>query len=128
THQVDVGCEILENLNTADPRLFRRTDGQTAARLIDVDGRVALQGMTADSWNREVHQRLVCMLWKKATKHTDVTNTDVGCSQDIMSRIRGNADLKLPIIDGIVRTPIFDHVGNLRVARGYAPDLRQYVD
>ena len=45
----------------------------------------------------------------------------------LFQRIRGKADLKVPRIEQIIKTPIFDRTGELHTRRGYVPELEAYL-
>ena len=109
------GCEIYPHtpfLFHRGGRLVRLVVGEFGPEIeeMDEDAVFGLLARTAD--------------WHRATEEADVeTSPPRDAARDMLAY----PDLHLPVLEGVIRTPVFGRQGELILAEGYHPDDRLWL-
>ena len=125
SEQVRVAIALFERNNERVPgTVYRNTENEYARiNTVGKDG-AKIERLEPDSWVDAIGPRVTYRM------SNSFTGRDEGLPVPfaIVQRIRGKADLKVPRIEQIIKTPIFDRTGELHTQRGYVPGLEAYLD
>lgn len=121
--QLAIARSQIRRRNEAAPRLFTRKGDPIALRLSDADGRLTLAEPDADAWSDEMVDLV------QFRRINNAVDRIAGMPAELIGPLKGSpAKLGLPIVEGIIRTPLFGPNGELITARGYNKGLKLILD
>lgn len=117
----DCVAKQIETKNAKNPRLFRRAEGWVVRVVPHPDGSLVVGELDDDAWSHEIG-RLVT--FKKQTL-TGVRYEDPPAPR--VRDYRGRTDKNLPMLDRVIKVPVFDKTGTLVRIPGYVPGMKVYL-
>jgi hypothetical protein len=103
-------------------RIFRRPEGGYVQLTRSADGRYHQKSMTIDSWTSALTR---VVEYRKSTEKEGDRGRPI--PEPVIAAIRGDATLKVPVLQRVIGVPVFSQSGNLNTSPGYDSETGMFL-